>query len=132
MIGGMETTETPPLVFKKYRRTTPGERVQRVRRYLSSGLTHREFSRRHGVSTTALSEWVRNVRQQQDQARQLAQAKVVTTPDAKPMLKEVSLGAVMGGPRWVGELNFPSGTVLRLTSDMPAELLKELIQGVIC
>ena len=123
----MEASEAPPLVFKKYRRTTPGERVQWVRRYLSSGLTHRGFCSQHGVSTTALAEWLRQVRRQQEQAGQATPAQV-----SEAKFEEVSLGAVMGSARWVGELKFPSGTVLRLTAEMPPELLDRIIKGVIC
>jgi hypothetical protein len=49
------------------------------------------------------------------------------------MLKEVPLAAVLsGGGNWAGELSFPSGTVLRFRAEMPPELVKEIIQGVIC
>lgn len=103
--------------------------MQWVRRYLSSGLTHREFCRQYGISTTALSEWQRQIRQQQQQAAEARQSEL---SESKPVLKEVPLAAVLGGGRWAGELSFPSGTVLRFVAELPPTLLKEIIQGVIC
>ncbi len=103
--------------------------MQWVRRYLSSGLTHREFCRRYGISTTALVVWQRQVREQQQQA---AEARQDELSELKPVLKEVPLASVLGGGKWAGELSFPSGTVLRMTAELPAAVVKEIIQGVIC
>ena len=125
----MESPSVEGLVFKKYRRTTAGERLQWVRRYLSSGLTHREFCRKYGISTTSLVVWQRQLRERQVQA---AEAKQSELSEAKAGLKEVPLATLLGGGKWAGELSFPSGTMLRISPDMPAELLKEIIQGVIC
>jgi transposase-like protein len=125
----MEAQAVEELVFKKYGRTTPGERLQWVRRYLSSGLTHREFCRRYGISTTALAVWQRQLREQQRQAAETRQSEL---SESKPVLKEVTLASVLGGGRWAGELNFPSGTLLRFAAELPPALLKEIIQGVIC
>ena len=125
----MEARATEELVFKKYRRTTAGERLQWVRRYLSSGLTHREFCRRYGISSTALVVWQRQLREQQQQAVEARQSEL---SEAKPVLKEVPLASVLGGGRWAGELSFPSGTVLRFVAELPPALIKEIIQGVIC
>jgi hypothetical protein len=123
----MESGPVEELVFKRYRKTTPGERVQWVRRYLSSGLTHRDFCRRYGISTTALSEWQRQVREQQKQAAEARKSEL-----SEPALKEVSLGSVLGSGNWAGELSFRSGTVLRFSAELSPALLKEIIQGVIC
>lgn len=117
------------LAFKKYHRTTPGERVQWVRRYLNSDLTHREFCRRYGISLTALAVWQRKLKQEQQQVREARKQEVSA---GRPALKEVPLASVLGGGSWVGELSFPSGTVLRLGAGLPPELLKEIIKGVIC
>jgi transposase-like protein len=125
----MESRPAEELVFKKYRKTTAGERVQWVRRYLSSGLTHREFCRRYGISTTALAVWQRQLREQQQQTAAARQSELT---ESKPVLKEVPLASVLGGGRWAGELNFPSGTVLRFVVELSPALLKEIIQGVIC
>ena len=125
----MEAQAAEELVFKKYRKTTAGERVQWVRRYLSSGLTHREFCRRYGISTTTLAVWQRQLREQQQQAAATRQSELT---ESKPVLKEVPLASVLGGGRWAGELSFPSGTVLRFVAELPPALLKEIIQGVIC
>jgi hypothetical protein len=125
----MDAQAGEELVFKKYRKTRAGERLQWVRRYLSSGLTHREFCRRYGISTTALAEWQRHLREQQQQA---AARQASELSESKPVLKEVPLASVLGGGRWAGELSFPSGTVLRFVAELPPALLKEIIQGVIC
>ena len=125
----MESSSVEGLVFKKYRRTTAGERLQWVRRYLSSGLTHREFCRKYGVGHNSLVVWQRELKRQQKQA---AEAKQNELSEAAPVLKELPLATVLGGGKWAGELTFPSGTILRISPDMPAELLKEIIQGVIC
>jgi hypothetical protein len=125
----MEGQAVEELVFKKYRRRTAGERLQWVRRYLSSGLTHREFCRRYGISTTALVVWQRQMREQQKQAVEARQSEL---SESKPVLKEVPLASVLGGGRWAGELSFPSGTVLRFVAELPPALMKEIIQGVIC
>ena len=125
----MEARSPEELVFKKYKRTTPGERLQWVRRYLSSGLTHREFCRQYGVGHNSLTEWQRELKRQQ---KQVADARQRELSEATPTLKELPLATVLGGGKWAGELSFPSGTILRLSPDMPAELLKEIIKGVIC
>lgn len=124
----MEARAAEELVFKKYRRTTPGERLQWVRRYLASGLTHREFCRQYGVGHNSLTQWQRELKRQQKQAVEARQREL---SEAAPVLKELPLATVLGG-KWAGELSFPSGTILRLSGDMPAELLKEIIKGVIC
>jgi len=125
----MEADESLPLVFKKYRRATPEERLQWVRRYLASGLTHREFCRRYGVGHTTLSEWQRKVRRQQKQA---AAFKPKELSEAEPVLKEVSLGSVLGQNHWAGEVSFPSGMVLRVSTELPPDLLRAIIEGVLC
>ena len=125
----MEGQAVEELVFKKYRKTTAGERLQWIRRYLSSGLTHREFCRRYGLSTTALVVWQQQLREQQQQAVATKQSEL---SESKPVLKEVPLSSVLGGGGWAGELSFPSGTVLRFVAELPPALLKEVIQGVIC
>ena len=125
----MESRPVEELVFKKYRRTTAGERLQWVRRYLSSGLTHREFCRRYGIGHTALGVWQREVREQQQQTAEARQGEL-SAPE--PVLKEVPLASVLGGGKWAGELSFPSGTVLRFVAELPPALVKEIIQGVIC
>jgi transposase-like protein len=125
----MEVGQSSGLVGKKLRRTTPEERLRWVQRYLASGLTHREFCRRYGVGHNSLSEWKREARQHHKQALAF---KPKDLSEGAPLLKEVSLGSVLGQTHWAGEMSFPSGLVLRVSAELPHDLLKAMIEAALC
>ena len=82
-------------------RTTAQERTQWVQRFERSGLSRREFALRHGLVLSTLVRWL---------AHQPL-ASVLT-----PLLREVSLGQVLGQPQWIAEVQRPDGLTVRLSA----------------
>ncbi len=87
-----------------------------VRRFKQSGLSLRAFSRQHGLRCGSLCSWVNKEHA----------AKLVST---SPGFLELKLPA-MGPERssWVAELSYGDGKVLRISADISAAVLEQLLR----
>ena len=90
-------------------RSNAAQRVGWVKRFGQSGLTQREFAKRHQIGLSTLARWL---------AQHRAQA-------GNGVFTEVKLPS--GSGRWAAEIVRRDGTVLRLAHDAPALLLEQLL-----
>ena len=74
------------------------ERAQWVRRFQISGLSRREFVKRHGMGLSTLDRW-------------LAEKPVAP---AHPPLREVNVGRLLSAAPWIAEVQRADGMVVRL------------------
>ncbi len=93
---------------------TAEEKAATVKRFLQSELTHREFCRQHGLGTTTLQNWLRQVRGQ--------------TPRTNTDFVEVTLSAPGLSSRWAAEVYRSNGTIVRLAHDIAPELLSQVLR----
>lgn len=94
---------------------TPAEKAEWVRRFEQSGLALREFSAQYGLRVASLWNW-----------RDKYAQDICAQP--RPDFMEVTLPAVMKAPAWSVELSLPNGRILRLTGEVPAALLEQLLR----
>ncbi len=96
----------------------PEHRDQWVKRFLESGLSIRKFSATHAIPRMKLWRWIQRAQTVRGGIDQLS---------AKVEFAEIKLPAGPGRSDWVAELSLPDGTVLRLSREVPAALLQQLL-----
>ena len=84
---------------------------RRVAALRSSGLTHREFARKHGVNLRTLRSWIYSLRREQPKARLL------------PV-------RVAEGTRAGVEIVLPTGVLVRLASGTPPEEVAAIVRAL--
>jgi transposase-like protein len=94
------------------------EKAQCARRFLESGLSLREFSAQNGLGYMALWRWVQRERKQA----------VTVSTSAAPSFTEIQLSAAAPAPPWVAEWSLPNGAVLRVSKEVPAAVLEQLLR----
>jgi transposase-like protein len=105
----------------KYNRTTAEQRQDWARRFSESGLSLRQFSAQHGLNWYSLWRWV-------DRCRQVSKQGSVSEPKPETFeFTEIKLPA-RDELRWVAELSLPNGRVLRLSKEVPAPILEQLLR----
>jgi transposase-like protein len=104
---------------REYLTPTPEEKAQWVKRFQESGLSIRKFSAQHDLPRMSLWRWVREV--PAPEGASLAGG--VTSP-----FTELKLPAGLAGSNWAVELTLPNGTVLRMSRDVPAEMVERLLR----
>ena len=94
------------------------EREQWIKRFKESGLSIRKFSATYNIPRMTLWRWVKS-----------AQSGGVKVGDlSEVQFTEIQLPAGSGRSDWVAELALADGTVLRLTKEVPAAMLEQLLR----
>lgn len=109
-----DSPEVSTLPIGKFQ-CSPEQRAQWVERFCESGLSLRQFSAQHGLGYMSLWRWVRAQRHE-------------TSDQAASAFTEIKLAPSVERTDWVAELSLPSGKVLRLSKDVPACLLEQLLR----
>jgi transposase-like protein len=91
------------------------EKAQWVKRFHESGLSLRKFSAQHSVSLMSICRWVN-------------QAKDPQAACGTPQFEELPLPPLAADSDWAAELTLPNGTVLRLSKEVPAAMLDQLLR----
>ena len=94
------------------------EKAEWARRFLESGLSLRKFSAQHGLPRMSLWRWTNKARD----------PVVSVTTGAGPGFTEIKLPVGLECSHWAAELSRPNGVSLRLTHDVPAALLEQLLR----
>jgi len=94
---------------------TAEEKAEWVKRFHESGLSFRKFSAQHSVSLMSICRWVNQAKDSQ-----------VASPT--PQFEELTLPPLAAGSEWAVELTLPNGTVLRLSKEVPAAMLDQLLR----
>jgi transposase-like protein len=94
---------------------TAEEKAEWVKRFHESGLSLRKFSAQHSVSLMSICRWVN-------------QAKAAPSACPTPQFEELPLPALAAEADWAVELALPNGTVLRLSKEVPAAMLDQLLR----
>jgi hypothetical protein len=111
-----------PSRAKRRPRAKAQEKAEWARRFFESGLSQREFGEREGLALSTLQRWVAE--------NPIASSLVVGPAPCDPALSfaELKLGSLNGSPKWAAELCRPNGSILRLTPDLSAVLLEQLLR----
>ena len=91
------------------------EKAHWVKRFHESGLSLRKFSSQHPVSLMSLCRWVNEANDQ---------GAVSPTPG----FEEFTLPPVSADSDWAAELTLPNCTVLRLSKEVPATMIEQLLR----
>ena len=108
---------TTPAVSKR-RATTEEEKAAWVRRFRESGLSLRKFSAQHSVPLMSLCRWVNQAKGPEG----------VVVSSATAEFEEIKLASSVVRCDWAAELSLPNGTVLRLSKEVPAEMIDQLLR----
>jgi len=109
---------SPATPAKKSSPATEEEKAEWVRRFRESGLSFRKFSAQHAVPLMSLWRW----------ANQPKDPQGVAASSARPEFEEIKLPASVVRSDWAAELSLPNGTVLRLSQEVPAAMLDQLLR----
>ena len=90
-----------------------------MKRFLESGLSIRKFSAAHDLPRMKLWRWLKRAQPMRVEAGDLSNVQFA----------EVKLPAVPAGSDWVAELSLADGTVLRLSKEVPAAMLEQLLRA---
>ena len=101
---------------------TAEQKVQWVRRFIESGLSIRKFSAQNGLPQMSLCRWVNRARGNQSTDR------AVEAQPAAPAFTEIKLVPSVERSDWVAELSLSNGKVLRLSKEVPAAMLEQLLR----
>jgi len=107
----------------QYRHPTEAEKAEWVRRFQESNVSLREFTFQNDVGYSHVSMW-RWVNR--DRVKQITLA-AQSTP-AEVGFTEVKLEPPVEPSQWVAELSLPGGKVLRLSKEVPAPMLEQLLR----
>jgi transposase-like protein len=97
---------------------TAEEKAQRVKQFLESRLSIRQFSAQHNIPRMSLWRWVKGARDRTTAAW--------TSPTTD--FAELTLPAGLGRSDWAVELTLPNGTVLRMSKDVPPGIVDQLLR----
>ena len=104
--------------LSKYLRVSEPERAEWVRRFQESNLSIRKFSAQNGLCHISVWRWVNRARGEANPAER----------SAVPAFTEIKLAPPLERSDWVAELSLPGGKVLRLSKDVPAAMLEQLLR----
>lgn len=94
------------------------QKVQWAKLFVESGLSLRAFSSQNGLGYMSLWRWVNKARKQAVGARD----------STAPAFSEIKLLPPREPAHWVAEWSLASGTVVRVSKEVPAALLEELLR----
>lgn len=83
--------------------------------FKESGLSLRKFGAQHGVGFVSLAKWVR-------------QSEAGAMEGSEIGFEEVKLTEFSEGRSWAAELSLPNGTILRVSREVPATMLDQLLR----
>jgi len=112
---GASVAPTFPTARRPRSAASAEEKAQWVKRFHESGLSLRKFSSQHPVSLTSLCRWVKEAKDQ-------------GAPCLAPQFEELTLPPLAADSDWAAELTLPNGTVLRLSKEVPATMLDQLLR----
>ena len=115
-----ENPEALALPARKLYIATQQQKAQWVKRFNESGLSLREFSDQNGIGYMSLWRWVSRTK-----------AKPSTEPAAEPhqaAFTEIKLVPSVERSDWVAELSLSNGRILRLSKEVPAAMLEQLLR----
>jgi transposase-like protein len=98
-------------ISRSHRRRTPAEIHQIIADLKASGLTHREFARRHGISLSTLQSWLRRP----------------AGRSTSPSTELIPVG-VVAGPGPVIEVELADGAVIRVGRGVSAADLQTVLE----
>jgi transposase-like protein len=113
--AGASMASTFPAARRARSRVSAEAKAQWVKRFHESGLSLRKFSSQHPVSLMSLCRWVK-------------EAQDGMAPSPTPQFEELTLPPLAGGSDWAAELTLPNGTVLRLSKEVPATMIDQLLR----
>jgi transposase-like protein len=102
----------------KCSRATEPEKAEWVRRFLESGLSLRKFSAQNGLGYMSMWRWVNQAREET----------VAVRSSAEPVFTEIKLLPSEERSDWAAALSFADGRVLRLSKEVPAAMLEQLLR----
>jgi transposase-like protein len=102
----------------KCSRATAPEKAEWVRRFLESGLSLRKFSAQNGLGYMSMWRWVNQAREET----------VAVRSSAAPVFTEIKLLPSEERSDWAAALSFADGRVLRLSKEVPAAMLEQLLR----
>src|SRR5437899_1554385 len=111
---GPSTTPAP----SRRAAATEQEKAVWVRRFRESGLSLRKFSAQHPVSLMSLCRWVKRAKGPEG----------AVASSGTPEFEEIKLTSSVVRSDWAAELSLPNGTVLRLSKEVPAEMIDQLLR----
>jgi transposase-like protein len=94
------------------------EKAQWARRFVESGLSLREFSAQNGLGYVSLWRWVNKARGQG----------VGAADSPAAAFTEIKLLPATEPAHWVAEWSWPNGAVLRISKEVPAAVLEQLLR----
>ena len=107
-----------PAVGSKGFQATEEEKVQWARRFVESGLSLREFSAQNGLGYMSLWRWVNKAGRQEGGG----------TGSPAPAFTEIKLLPATESAHWVAEWSLANGAVLRVSKEVPAAVLEQLLR----
>src|SRR5436305_8405947 len=110
-------TTTQPLP-REHLPPSAEEKAQWVKRFEESGLSIRKFSDEHKIPRMSLWHWI-----QQSRLEAAPAAESTRTEFA-----ELKLPPTLARADWAVELTLPNGTVLRLSKDVPGNMVDQLLR----
>lgn len=119
-----ENSASPPVTpepAREYLPPTPEEKAQWVKRFQACGLSIRKFSEQHNLPRMSLWRWVKT-------AQEGTIADASGTNSSQTDFAELKLPDVLGRSDWAAELTLPNGTILRLSKDVPATVVDQLLR----
>lgn len=117
-----ENPEALALPARKLYIATQQQKAQWVKRFNESGLSLRQFSDQNGIGYMSLWRWV---------SRTKAKPTIETAAEphpAAPTFTEIKLVPSVERSDWVAELSLSNGKVLRLSKEVPAAMLEQLLR----
>lgn len=109
-------------IFRRRRYLNPSERRQVTKQFERSGLTCRDFARRHHLSLSSLTRWLSEARRPPDSESPVVFSEVTISPPLSPLL----------GTAWAVELIGRDGITIRLRDELQVRDLVELLRGKAC
>ena|SRR5215831_1887863 len=100
---------------------TAKERTEWARLFCESGLSLRKFAAQHGLHWCGLWRWVRSRERVLKREKEVLEAQIVE-------FTEIKLHANVPAPDWAAEISFPGGRVLRLSKEVPASTIEQLLR----
>ena len=102
------------------RRFSPAQIQNHLRHFDRSGMSLAAFARQHDLTYSVLLRWVRR----RDRAPK--------PRGHRPLLREMSLGSLLGAGRWAAEIVRPDGVTVRLAHDVPTAWWNGLLAQGAC
>jgi len=127
-LGGMKTDDVAMTVAPicNLSARTAQDKADWVRRFRESGQSLRSFSAQHALPRMSLWRWANKQSAVAGQPNRRHTPQPV--PWTEPEFAEIKLETCLERGAWAAELSLPSGRVLRLSKEVPAGMLEQLLR----